>query len=99
MIDLIAERLDLQAGQARSASSRSSLLPPAAAFSQNEKDRCRNEFMLKCVASLAVVVAVSQFAGAQGPRLPAKVDLAADFEKFGLPPHRQGDRVTDRSPS
>jgi hypothetical protein len=50
--------------------------------------------MHRRVASFLFVVALSPFAGAAEPRLPAKIDLVADFEKFGLPPHRQGERDT-----
>lgn len=41
-----------------------------------------------------VILLVAGSAGAQEKRLPARASLVAEFEKFGLPAHRQGDRDT-----
>jgi hypothetical protein len=48
----------------------------------------------KIPAFAVLLIAVVDCAHAQEPRLPAKVSLVDEFEKFDLPAHRQGDRDT-----
>ena len=54
--------------------------------------------MARRCATLALFIATAAvggaFAGADEPRLPARANLVAEFGKFGLPAHRQGDRDT-----